>query len=77
MEAWAGIEPAIELLQSSALPLGYHAAFTIKRCPLSQGVDRLAKVIPVSSRFSSILKFGLSFWGRVGAFSVSLSSKDL
>jgi hypothetical protein len=25
MEAWAGIEPAIELLQSSALPLGYHA----------------------------------------------------
>ena len=26
MEAWAGIEPAIELLQSSALPLGYHAA---------------------------------------------------
>lgn len=26
LEAWAGIEPAIELLQSSALPLGYHAA---------------------------------------------------
>lgn len=25
LEAWAGIEPAIELLQSSALPLGYHA----------------------------------------------------
>ena len=25
LEAWAGIEPAIELLQSPALPLGYLA----------------------------------------------------
>lgn len=25
LEAWAGIEPAITLLQSDALPLGYQA----------------------------------------------------
>ena len=27
MEAWAGIEPAIQVLQTRALPLGYHAIF--------------------------------------------------
>ena len=43
MEAWAGIEPAIELLQSSALPLGYHAAFC-ETHPSPGRTDRFAIV---------------------------------
>jgi hypothetical protein len=31
MEAWTGIEPVIKVLQTSALPLGYHAELFVRR----------------------------------------------
>ena len=46
LEAWAGIEPAIELLQSSALPLGYHA---VRESEIGR-LLRFAIVRAVSSR---------------------------
>ena len=51
MEAWAGIEPAIELLQSSALPLGYHA-FCVCRQRGNERRQRFAMCDAVSSRIS-------------------------
>ena len=51
MEAWAGIEPAIELLQSSALPLGYHAFCVCRQCG-NERRERFAMHDAVSSRIS-------------------------
>ena len=59
VEAWAGIEPAIELLQSSALPLGYHAVLQSRVLTLGR-LERFANRLLVSSRFSAFSKIGLS-----------------
>ena len=57
MEAWAGIEPAIELLQSSALPLGYHAALLSNAFLEIEERDRFTNADRVSSRFSAFSLF--------------------
>ena len=67
MEAWAGIEPAIELLQSSALPLGYHAAFFNQTLPAFAGESTgLLKPIEFQAESPGIVETGepTADWGQ-------------
>lgn len=58
MEAWAGIEPAIRVLQTLALPLGYGPVHLIISLYKEKKQDLLAYSIGICLICSSLFSFG-------------------
>ena len=54
MEAGAGIEPAMEVLQTSALPLGHPALDDSEKGPCGPGLERETGFEPATSTLARL-----------------------